>query len=107
MGSDLEKITFHPSPRGGGSYTEIPLPQGSKCNLRSKKGGQWGNGAAAAPPNLPPGSPSPDPGGSGIRAFAVGAWSHGQRQEILLQNIFFFSYLKRQIISILKQFQYV
>lgn len=40
MGSDLEMITVHPSPGGGGSCTKIPLPWGSKCNLRSKKGGQ-------------------------------------------------------------------
>lgn len=99
MGSDLEKITVHPSPGGGGSYTEIPLPWGSKCNLRSKKGGQWGNRAAATPPNLPPGSPSPDPGGSGTRAFAVGAQSHGQCQEILLQNIFFFLIWKDKLLA--------
>lgn len=58
------------------------------------------------PRRTPPSSQGSE-GGSSTRAFAVGARSHGRRHEILLQNICFFSYLKRQIISIFKQFQYV
>lgn len=70
-----------------------------------------GGGCRACPADLPPRTQQPfsqEPKeSSSTRALTVGARSHGPRHEILLQNILFFSYLKRQIISIFKQFQYV
>ena len=87
-----------------------PPTSGSKRHVR-RSGGSWrwrGQGPPWRPLPETSGSSSPgNKGGSTTGDLAAGARSHGRRQEVLLQNILFFSYLKRQIISIFKQFQYV